>query len=65
MILSETNSLCFVALSKEHLILFQASSPACTELEMVVMDWLGKMLDLPQEFLFCSGGRGGGVIQVQ
>ena len=45
--------------------MFQASSPACTELEMVVMDWLGKMLDLPQEFLFCSGGKGGGVIQVQ
>ncbi|XP_013419956.1 aromatic-L-amino-acid decarboxylase-like [Lingula anatina] len=40
-----------------------ASSPACTELEMVMMDWLGKMLDLPQEFLFCSGGKGGGVIQ--
>ncbi|VDI07929.1 aromatic-L-amino-acid decarboxylase, partial [Mytilus galloprovincialis] len=37
-----------------------ASSPACTELEMVVMDWLGKMLDLPQDFLFCSGGKGGG-----
>lgn len=40
-----------------------ASSPACTELEMVVMDWLGKMLDLPPDFLFCSGGKGGGVIQ--
>ncbi|XP_063423745.1 aromatic-L-amino-acid decarboxylase-like [Mytilus trossulus] len=40
-----------------------ASSPACTELEMVVMDWLGKMLDLPEDFLFCSGGKGGGVIQ--
>lgn len=31
---------------------------------MVVIDWLGKMLDLPQEFLFSSGGKGGGVIQV-
>lgn len=27
------------------------------------MDWLGKMLDLPDEFLACSGGKGGGVIQ--
>ncbi|KAJ8300053.1 hypothetical protein KUTeg_021572 [Tegillarca granosa] len=40
-----------------------ASSPSCTELEVIVMDWLGKLLDLPKEFLFCSGGRGGGVIQ--
>uniref|UniRef100_A0A8D8M6G3 Aromatic-L-amino-acid decarboxylase n=2 Tax=Cacopsylla melanoneura TaxID=428564 RepID=A0A8D8M6G3_9HEMI len=39
------------------------ASPACTELEVVMMDWLGKMLDLPKEFLACSGGRGGGVIQ--
>ncbi|KAH8362040.1 hypothetical protein KR200_002550 [Drosophila serrata] len=39
------------------------ASPACTELEVVMMDWLGKMLDLPAEFLACSGGKGGGVIQ--
>ncbi|KAI8042124.1 aromatic-L-amino-acid decarboxylase isoform X1 [Drosophila gunungcola] len=39
------------------------ASPACTELEVVMMDWLGKMLDLPAEFLSCSGGKGGGVIQ--
>ena len=26
------------------------------------MDWLGKMLQLPSEFL--SGGKGGGIIQV-
>lgn len=38
-----------------------SSSPACTELEVVMMDWLGKMLDLPE--LFLSGGKGGGVIQ--
>ena len=31
---------------------FSIFSPACTELEMVMMDWLGKMLSLPQEFLF-------------
>lgn len=43
--------------------MFQIASPACTELEVVMMDWLGKMLDLPKEFLACSGGKGGGVIQ--
>jgi aromatic-L-amino-acid/L-tryptophan decarboxylase len=39
------------------------ASPACTELEVVMMDWLGKMLELPAEFLASSGGKGGGVIQ--
>jgi aromatic-L-amino-acid/L-tryptophan decarboxylase len=39
------------------------ASPACTELEVVMLDWLGKMLELPSEFLACSGGKGGGVIQ--
>ncbi|XP_037033323.1 3,4-dihydroxyphenylacetaldehyde synthase 2-like [Bradysia coprophila] len=38
-------------------------SPACTELEVVLMDWLGKFLDLPASFLNCSEGPGGGVIQ--
>ena len=41
------------------------ASPACTELEMVTMDCLGKMLNLPKEFLFESKGHGGGVIQVK
>jgi aromatic-L-amino-acid/L-tryptophan decarboxylase len=41
----------------------QIASPACTELEVVMLDWLGKMLDLPADFLACSGGKGGGVIQ--
>ncbi|KAJ8883622.1 hypothetical protein PR048_015467 [Dryococelus australis] len=27
------------------------ASPACTELEMVVMDWLARMMDLPKHFL--------------
>lgn len=36
-------------------------SPAATELEMIVMDWLGKMFNLPQSFLF--EGKGGGVLQ--
>nr|CAD7608261.1 unnamed protein product [Timema genevievae] len=40
------------------------ASPACTELEVIMLDWLGKMLDLPKTFLACSGGKGGGVIQV-
>ncbi|KAG5880430.1 hypothetical protein JTB14_019940 [Gonioctena quinquepunctata] len=39
------------------------ASPACTELEVVMLDWLGKMLGLPDAFLACSGGKGGGVIQ--
>ncbi|XP_075150252.1 alpha methyl dopa-resistant [Haematobia irritans] len=39
------------------------ASPACTELEVVVMDWLAKFLKLPQEFLHTHEGPGGGVIQ--
>ncbi len=38
-----------------------ATSPACTELETRVLDWLVEMLDLPDAFL--SSGEGGGVIQ--
>jgi len=38
-----------------------ATSPACTELESRVLDWLVAMLGLPEKFL--STGRGGGVIQ--
>ncbi|XVE78004.1 hypothetical protein DITRI_Ditri13aG0109300 [Diplodiscus trichospermus] len=37
------------------------TSPAATELEMIVLDWLAKMLKLPQDFH--SAGQGGGVIQ--
>ncbi|XP_056618530.1 aromatic-L-amino-acid decarboxylase [Triplophysa dalaica] len=40
-----------------------AASPACTELETVMLDWLGKMLKLPDDFLAGKEGRGGGVIQ--
>lgn len=36
------------------------SSPAATELESIVLDWMGKMLNLPSSFLF--SGTGGGVI---
>lgn len=39
------------------------ASPACTELEVVMLDWLGQMLGLPDAFLARSGGVGGGVIQ--
>jgi aromatic-L-amino-acid decarboxylase len=38
-----------------------ATSPACTELETHVLDWLVDMLDLPATFK--SHGTGGGVIQ--
>ena len=38
-----------------------ATSPACTEVEMLVLDWLVKMLGLPETLL--SSGKGGGVIQ--
>ncbi|XP_076081670.1 aromatic-L-amino-acid decarboxylase-like isoform X1 [Mytilus galloprovincialis] len=42
-----------------------ASSPACTELETIVMDWLGKMIGLPSDFLHSNKQTmGGGVIQV-
>ncbi|NXO61518.1 DCHS decarboxylase, partial [Phainopepla nitens] len=41
-----------------------ASSPACTELEMNVMDWLAKMLGLPAKFLHHHPDSvGGGVLQ--
>ncbi|KAK9870422.1 hypothetical protein WA026_007992 [Henosepilachna vigintioctopunctata] len=39
------------------------ASPAYTELEVVTMNWLGKMIGLPEEFLNCSDGPGGGIIQ--
>ncbi|XP_068621637.1 aromatic-L-amino-acid decarboxylase [Battus philenor] len=39
------------------------ASPACTELEVITMNWLGKLLGLPEEFLNCSSGPGGGIIQ--
>ncbi|KAK4858715.1 hypothetical protein QYF36_020843 [Acer negundo] len=37
------------------------SSPVATELENIVMDWLGEILNLPKSFLFSDNG--GGVIQ--
>lgn len=37
------------------------TSPAATELETIVLDWLGKIINLPEAFLL--SGKGGGVIQ--
>ncbi|CAH8494681.1 unnamed protein product [Schistosoma intercalatum] len=37
------------------------SNPACTELEVVMIDWMAKTLGLPEHFLF--GENTGGVIQ--
>ncbi|KAI9370251.1 pyridoxal phosphate-dependent transferase [Aspergillus egyptiacus] len=39
-------------------------SPACTELETVMMDWMAKAMALPDCFLSTSENRGGGVIQM-
>jgi len=38
-----------------------ATSPACTELETHILDWLVDMMDLPVKFK--SNSKGGGVIQ--
>src|SRR5438876_5680245 len=38
-----------------------STSPACTELETHMMDWLVQLLGLPERFL--STGAGGGVIE--
>uniref|UniRef100_A0ACB8E5U9 Uncharacterized protein n=2 Tax=Sphaerodactylus townsendi TaxID=933632 RepID=A0ACB8E5U9_9SAUR len=41
-----------------------ASSPACTELEMNVMDWLAQMLGLPDMFMhYHPDSIGGGILQ--
>ncbi|KDR12158.1 Aromatic-L-amino-acid decarboxylase, partial [Zootermopsis nevadensis] len=41
-----------------------AASPVCTELETIVLDWFGKAIGLPDEFIASSpGSKGGGVIQ--
>jgi aromatic-L-amino-acid decarboxylase len=40
-----------------------ATSPACTELEMRVLDWTVEALGLPPHFRFDAPGPGGGVLQ--
>lgn len=39
-----------------------SASPICTELEVVVMDWVAHMLGIGGDFLHTSG-RGGGILQ--
>lgn len=39
------------------------AAPACTELECLVLDWLGKLLNLPPRLLPFGPGPGGAVIQ--
>ncbi|MFT5224215.1 MAG: aromatic-L-amino-acid decarboxylase [Glaciecola sp.] len=39
-----------------------SSSPICTELEALVLDWLVELMDLPRSFR--SDGAGGGVLQM-
>lgn len=42
----------------------QAASPACTELETIVLDWFAKAIGLPNDFIASArGSQGGGVIQ--
>ncbi|CAB3236454.1 unnamed protein product [Arctia plantaginis] len=41
-----------------------AASPACTELEIIMLDWMGKAIGLPPSFLALEeGSKGGGVIE--
>merc|ERR1711973_354658 len=41
-----------------------AAGPSCTELETIMLDWMGQMLGLPSSFLSSAEGSiGGGVIQ--
>lgn len=40
-----------------------ATSPACTEVEMVVLDWFVELLGLPDHFRHAHAGPGGGVLQ--
>ena len=41
-----------------------AASPACTELETIVLDWFGQMIGLPADFLSINeNSKGGGVLQ--
>jgi aromatic-L-amino-acid decarboxylase len=40
-----------------------ATSPACTEVEMGVLDWFVELLGLPDHFRHAADGPGGGVLQ--
>lgn len=58
------------AIFPEHIFLFSImdmqwlASPACTELEAIVMDWAANLLGLSSAFKN-SSGIGGGSIQVR
>jgi aromatic-L-amino-acid decarboxylase len=40
------------------------TSPACTEMEQRMLDWLGELVGLPEQFLWRGpSGQGGGVIE--
>lgn len=39
------------------------ASPAATELEVIVLNWLVEMLNLPKYFKIATGNSGGGVLQ--
>jgi aromatic-L-amino-acid decarboxylase len=41
-----------------------ACSPACTELEAIVMDWTARLLGLDEAF-YTLKGQGGGIIMVR
>ena len=63
---SRISCICLVFVNSRCVGFSWAASPACTELETLMLDWMGKMIELPKDFLFSeSGGRGGGVIQVR
>ena len=40
-----------------------ATSPACTEVEMAMLDWFVELLGLPDHFRHAADGPGGGVLQ--
>lgn len=44
-------------------MVLKIATPACTELEVVMMDWFAQMLQLPAFYHASSNGLGGGVIQ--
>jgi aromatic-L-amino-acid decarboxylase len=53
----------FLQETMELIITQWLCSPACTELEQVVLDWMAKMLGLSSTF-YTSSGIGGGIIMV-
>lgn len=52
-----------IAIHSINAISFQICSPAVTEFEIIVIDWLARLLDLPLIFLNSFGKSGGGYLQ--